>query len=295
MGELKLITPIEGQKNWGNAINGNFKLLLNKYNSLLSEIATLKTLVNNSTGVFNIQQDHFLYITNTGITLHPNADWNDLKEGTIFEPNSKIESPAWFVKTIDDGVTYNGYTWNTGDLLIVRKINANGNHAIQQITGLMGGYLYPETYEVDGKNITTIYRNVPSISTISQYEFTAPFAYWIPQGYDAKKGEITYNLGYWNGISSTLIGESISIPARLTTSGLGSYFQIGREDDPIISIQLPEGVDDVGFTINFSHDNNLLYFSYTYEIVNNMLTIEFDRASYNEDSIDVRVNIFYKE
>ena len=313
---IEMIKPLEGQSNWSNAINGNFQKLMTQLKSTSSEMQQLRREIEGLVSL-HIQEDNFLYITpieydTTIITAYVISyeDWvNPADRNTEFKPEEYIGYLAWFVQTPNDAeVQYQGYSWKTGDLLIVYKQSISTiDNFIQQWKSIMGGYFLPTEHEIDedtGK-ITTKYRKVPSLSTESTAELFNPSVNWQPIFYNTSDGTLMFRPYYVDeqGRMKQLGAQTQSITMIFPVPG-GSHYAI-LADNGETSHELSFNIgttndsggdfDSAGFDIHFSDDNNnILYLPYSYDKNNmqyGMLYITVQRGSYT-GNIHVRLNVF---
>ena len=325
MGEIKLITPAQGQKNWGNAINNNFQVLYNKYRANLVELQAVKDRIE-ELDTLKTSNTEFIYIpsklmpTDKAIAyIEEIKNWDEPTMETFFNPESSdyLSYQAWFVKTENDaGIEYNytasedAITWHTGDLLIIHK-QALGDSigTVEQWKNIMGGYFKPtSTYTTHNNGtITRTYSKAPTAGVDNTETADSPIITWKPTSHN--NGEVTFT-PYWTGDNPTKVSslgtttiKNITFSTRGRTN---SYTLYGTETDCEISnvfdLATNETLEDVGYDIHFSLDGTvvanglpeqcLAYFPYEVWQDGSKLFIRVSRGSYTNGTIYLRVNIF---
>lgn len=321
MKDLRLITPLEGQKNWGNAINQNFGTLLQRYNALCSEVQGMRTEFD-ELDTLNIQNDKYLYINvDSNIFINKSSDWDNPSLTSVFNPDSANyrSYQAWFVKTSNDQeLKYKTHPngddmiWQTGDLLIIHKQTSSTSSlgttttVIEQWKNIMGGYFKPAIgYNIDTEGkLTRSYIKSPSFSTEQEYSINVPLMHWRPERYDPTTGQLEFAPYYINASGDSVLLKDIDVkPVSITyvTKGGGNYTTI-PVDENVVEIGTPfnndnsEDMENIGFDIHFNDsDNNVLYFPYSYEKTEDKkLKITIQRNGF-EGEIKVRMNIFKGE
>ena len=255
MNDLKLIKPIHGQVNWGNAINKNFELLYRKVNTAIIETQGLKDRVEEVDTLY-IKNDKFIYIDTNGNAkicslLKDKQNANDPDEidpdkwenpqGDDFDPTDIIYTTyqGWFVKVNgNSAILYSGYKWLTGDVLIIHKqsatmtANSQSSVVIEQWSSVMGGYFTPSQipeYNTTNKKVERTYNKVPSIvyNGTSSVQIEEPAVYFKPIAYSNGALKFTPYIKISN--KEEEVYESASdqnIPISYTTKGSGNVFNI---------------------------------------------------------------------
>lgn len=310
MDGIKLITPIEGQKNWGNAINSNFLHLEKKYKTVLNNIQGLNNKLE-ELDTLKIKKDNFIYLAKqsgeTKAYIVNVNKWDNPDTSTPFAPdaNTYTNYDSWFVKVQNNGsADYNidstPITWHTGDLLIIYKTSGVGT-SIEQWPNLMGGYYKPIASVIAETQLQTTYQPVPTLSAFNNsmnndISIDSPLIHWKPVSY--KNGKLTFSAydGNSEGSLTQFTNKILEIP--FITKGNGNYFSpVGS--DGIITIgsvfanTVTTDMENIGFDLVCTDDNNnILYFAYTYEkTTDQKLKITIIRNGYS-GVINARVNVF---
>ena len=307
MDTIRLITPVEGQKNWGNAINRNFQYLLTKYSSVLTEYNHLKSLLE-ELETLKISKTQFIYITSDGAYLNGIEDWDSPHSiGEIDFTNPIYKNyDAWFVQTPnDEGIPYdpNALTsnimWHTGDLLILYKNNANA-FSTEQWTGIMGGYYRPVETIIEGVNLQTLYKKTPAFSANLEEQISSPLIHWKPKKYE--NGIFTY-AAYYDGTTEITSLGTQPFEIGITTKATVNYRSIEniRESDSSIDITFKNvvpsnvGMQNIGYTISFTDvDNNILYFRHNLKKDDTDLKLTIYPNKYNA-TLRVKLSVFMAE
>ena len=261
MNDLKLIKPVHGQVNWGNAINHNFELLYQKINTSIIETQGLKDRVEEIDTLY-VQNDKFIYIDASGnakicnlLKTKTNANdpdeidpdkWKD-PQGDDFDPTdvSYTAYQGWFVKVNgNSAVSYSGYKWLTGDILIIHKqsatmtANSQSSVVIEQWSSVMGGYFTPAEipeYNATDKKVERKYNKVPSIvyNGTTSIEIEEPSIYWRPESYS--NGKLAYKpyIKIGSNIQEYKALETHEVEIEYTTKGNGNYFTLSSSQNTI--------------------------------------------------------------
>lgn len=313
MSNLELIKLTEGQKNWGGAINANFKMLMDRYKTSVQEYASLHQMLE-ETDSLSVDADDFVYVSDNGKTYkfsYDNNGWvqvdNDppIDNEIDWDDVSFVGYQAWFVRTKNyDTLEAHGKTWNTGDLLLMKR-TLNGELVMMQWSNIMGGYFVPAIHTIDqdtGKIITT-YNKMPSNYLENSVDLLNPAIYWKPTSYNSANSKLKF-LPYYinNSGQETLIGnnekfEEVSI--TYTTKGSGNEGTLETAEkqitiENVFSNSNSWDREGIGFDVHFYDDNNnILFFPYSYTKENKNLKIIIERGSC-DTKIKYRVNVFNK-
>lgn len=301
--KLTLITPLEGQKNWGNAINSNFKTIYNKYLATFSQLQKLNKRLE-ELDTIKISKTHFIYLNNDGIYLNEISDWDNPITGKFvdFANDTYINYDAWFIKTQNnEAIKFDVNTedpqiiWNSGDLLILYKNNAQ-SYSIEQWTNIMGGYYEPVSNIVgetgQDNTIKTTYKKKPSFSGETEVTIDTPLIHWKPTNYS--NGMFTYKAFEGNNATALKYLTEQQFDVSTTTIATVNKYAVDPPSSEINIIDVGAiEIDNIGCQIIFSDNaGNTLYFSYNLVKDGNNLKIIISRNGY-PDRIYAKISIFH--